>query len=176
MTCPFDMNITIVQDSRQQIGKDQHLLDYFENQNIKVVRSKLFVGDYSLLNDMSVIIDRKKDLLEVASNIHSSEHERFKRELINARDNNIKLYILIEDEYIFNLDGVKYYQCPRYKSNGYKNGVFHRKGEKMSQVNFETLGKAMKTMEEKYGCTFCFAKRNEFGKKVVDILTRKRDV
>ena len=27
----------------------------------------------------------------------------------------------------------------------------HKVGEKRSQVNFETLGKAMKTMEEKYG-------------------------
>lgn len=168
------MDLTIVQDTRQQNGKDQHIIDYFKIKGIKVIRTKLFVGDYAILNDMSVIVDRKKDLLEVASNIHSNEHERFKNELINAQNNNIKLYILIEDEYIYNLDGVKYYQVPRYKTNGYKNGIFHRKGEKMSQVNFETLGKAMKTMEQKYGCKFCFAKRSEFGQRVIDILTRKR--
>lgn len=164
--------MTIVQDTRQQIHKDDHVLDYFKAKDIKVVRSKLYVGDYALLTDMSVAIERKKDMLEIASCICGNNHVRFRNEIIRCRDNNIKLYILIEDEIIYNLDGVKYYQCPRYKSNGYKNGVFHRKGEKMSQVNFEALGKAMKTMEEKYGCTFCFARRKDFGKKIVEILTK----
>lgn len=164
--------ITIVQDTRQQVGKDQHVLDYFKQQGINVVRSKLYVGDYALLHDMSVSIDRKMNMLEIANCIcNSKEHERFRRELINAQENNIKLYILIEDEYIYNLDGVKYYRCPTYKSSGSKNGIFHKKGDKMSQVNFEALGKAMKTMEEKYGCKFCFAKREEFGKKILEIFT-----
>ena len=163
--------ITIVQDTRQQVGKDQHVLDYFKEQEINVVRSKLFVGDYALINNMSVSVDRKKDLLEVAGNIcDSKEHERFKTELLNAQENGIKLFILIEDEYIYNLDGVKYFRCPTYKSNGWKNGIFHRKGQKMSQVNFDALGKAMKTMEKKYGCKFCFAKHEEYGKKLLEIL------
>lgn len=164
-------NFVIQVDSRE--NKNFHVLDYFKVKEIKYFVSKLYVGDYTLLHNQSVVVDRKKDMLEIACNIcNSKDHQRFKNELINARDNNIKLYILIEDEIIYNLDGVKYYQCPRYKSNGYKNGVFHRKGEKMSQVNFEALGKAMKTMEEKYGCTFCFARRKDFGRKIVEILTK----
>lgn len=168
--------ITIQIDSREQNGKHDHLLEYFDKMGIKYFTSKLYVGDYTLLHNQSVVIDRKKDMLEIAGNIcNKLEHARFKEELIRARDNNIKLYILIEDEYIYNIEGVKYYQCPRYKGNQYKviNGVnvlVHKRGEKRSQVNFETLGKAMKTMEEKYGCTFVFAKREEFGKKVLELL------
>jgi ERCC4-type nuclease len=165
------MNITIVQDTRQQTGKDEHVLEFFEKIGINVVRSKLYVGDYAFLHNMKVIVDRKKDVLEIAGNIcDKEEHQRFKQELINAQEAGIKLYILIEDEYINNLDEVKYYKCPTYKSNGYKNGVFHRKGEKMSQVNFEALGKAMKTMEERYGCRFVFSKRIDFGAKVLKLL------
>ena len=144
------MNLTIVQDTRQQAGKDEHVLKYFESQGIKVVRSKLYVGDYALIHNMKVIVDRKKDMLEIAGNIcDKEEHIRFREELKNSQEIGIKLYILIEDEYIYNLDGVKYYKCPTYKSSGYKNGIYHKKGDKMSQVNFEALGKAMKTMEEK---------------------------
>lgn len=168
-------NFVIQVDSRE--NRNEHVLEQFNNMGYKYIVSKLYVGDYTLLQKSDVIIDRKNSLMEVANNIcNSREHERFKRELTNAKENNIKLYILIEDEFIFNLDGVKYYQVPRYKSNGKKNGVFHRKGEKMTQVNFEALGKAMKTMEERYGCTFAFAKHDEFGKKVVEILTRKKEV
>lgn len=163
--------ITIVQDTRQKIGKDQHVLDYLIKNNVHIIRSKLFVGDYALLHDMRVSIDRKMNMLEIANCIcNSEEHERFKTELLNAQENGIKLFILIEDEYIYNLDGVKYFRCPTYKSNGWKNGIFHRKGQKMSQVNFDALGKAMKTMEKKYGCKFCFAKREEYGKKLLEIL------
>lgn len=173
-------NIVIQIDSREQDGKNQNVLDYFRIKGIKFIRSKLYVGDYTLLHDQSVVVDKKKDMLEIAGNIcNSKEHERFKRELMRAKENGIKLYILIEDEYIYNLDGVKYYKCPTFKSNQYKvvggkKILMHKVGEKRSQVNFETLGKAMKTMEEKYGCKFCFSKRNDFGKTIIEILTRKR--
>lgn len=164
--------ITIIQDTRQQVGKDEHVLNYFKKNGIKIVRSKLYAGDYALLTNMSVVIERKKDMLEIANCICGDGHERFRNEIIRCQENGIKLYILIEDEYIYNIDGVKYYRVPTYKSNGYKNGVFHRRGEKMSKVNFEAMGKAMKTMQERYGCTFCFAKHDEFGKKVLELLTK----
>lgn len=172
-------NIIIQVDTREQEGKNQNVLDYFRIKGIKVVRSKLFVGDYTLLHDQTIAIDKKKDMLEIANCICGSSHTRFRNELMRAKDNGIKLYILIEDEYIYNIDGVKYYKCPTFKSNQYKvvNGkrvLMHKVGEKRSQVNFETLGKAMKTMEEKYGCKFCFSKRNDFGQRIIDILTRKR--
>lgn len=171
--------ITLVQDSREQVGKQDHFLDYFESIGVKVVRTKLFVGDYSLLNDMSIVIDRKKDLLEMASNLlDKKNHERVREEMIRARDNNIKLIFLIEDEYIYNLDGVKYYKIPRYKGNQYQviNGVnilTHKRGEPRSQMNPETLGKVMATMEVKYGCKFEFATHDNYGKRILELLNVK---
>lgn len=163
--------ITIQVDTREQDGKNQNILDYFASKGINTVRSKLFVGDYTLLHKQDVCVDKKKDLMEMASCICGPNHERFRDEIIRAKDNNIKLYILIEDEYIYSIEGVKYYKVPRYKGNQYKDGqLVHKRGEKRTQVNFETLGKAMKTMEEKYGCKFCFAKREEFGKKILQLL------
>ena len=165
-------NFTIVQDTREQENKQDHVLKYFEEKGINVVRTKLYVGDYSLLNDMSVCVDRKKDLLEVANNLSNSKnHQRVREEMIRAKEHNIKLYILIEDEYIYNLEGVKYYKVPTYKGNQYKDGkIIHKRGEKRTKVNFETLSKAMKTMEEKYGVTFVFSNHNDFGKKILHLL------
>ncbi len=162
---------TIIQvDSREQ--NNNHVLQQFKDLGVKFFTSKLYVGDYTLLHNQSVCVDRKKDLLELAGNIaNSKEHERFRNELIRAKDNGIKLYILIEDEYIYNIEGVKFFQIPRYKSNQYKNGVIvHKRGEKRSQVNLEALGKAMSTMQEKYGCTFVFSKRENFAKTILNIL------
>lgn len=170
----MEQKITIVQDTRQQVGKDEHVLKYFKEQGINVVRSKLYVGDYALLHNMKVIVDRKKDMLEIGGNIcDKEEHQRFKQELINAQENGIKLIILIEDENIYNTFGVRFYKSPVYKSNGYKNGVFHRRGEPMSKINFAALSKAMETMEEKYGCKFMFAKKENYGKKVLEILMKE---
>ena len=168
--------ITIVCDTREQEHKQDHVLETFKKLGYPVVRTKLFVGDYSLLNNMSVSVDRKNSILELMGNLcNSKDHARIRDEFIRARDNNIKLYVLIEDEYIYNIEGVKYYKVPVYKSNQYKviNGVRileHRKGEKRSQANLEAMAKAMKTMEEKYGVTFVFAKHEEFGEKILKIL------
>ena len=61
----MEQKITIVQDTRQKKGKDEHVLEYFKEQGINVVRSKLYVGDYALLHDMTISIDRKMDMLEI---------------------------------------------------------------------------------------------------------------
>jgi len=168
------MAITIQVDSRE--NKNEHVLNQLKELGCNFVNSKLYVGDYTLLHKQDICIDRKASLLELANNIcNSDNHQAFKNELMRAKESNIKLYILIEDEYIYNLDGVKYFKCPTYKSTQYKTVdgarvLAHKKGDKRSQVNFETLGKAMKTMEEKYGCEFLFAKKKDFGKKILWLL------
>lgn len=176
MICLFDTmeNLTILQDTREQENKQDHVLQYFEENGIKVIRSKLFVGDYSLIDNMRISVDRKKDVLEIANCICSKEHIRFRNELIRAYENGIKLFILIEDENIKSLEELKYYKVPTFKSTQYKNGqVTHRKGEKRSSVNLEALSKAMITMEQKYGCKFVFSTHKNFGATIVKILTNK---
>ena len=170
----MENNYTIQVDSRE--NRNEHVLEQFTKLGYTYVTSKLYVGDYTFIQKSDIVVDRKKDMLEIGGNIcDRKEHQRFKQELINAQENGIKLYILIEEENISCIDMVKYYQCPRYKSNGYKNGIFHHKGEKMSQINFEALGKAMATMQERYGCTFLFARREDFGRKILEILLEENE-
>lgn len=168
--------ITIIEDTRQQEYKHEHVNKWFIEHNINVLRSKLPIGDYALLSNMSVIIDTKKDVIEIAGNImQKQEHERFRNELIKAKENGIKLYILIEDDYIFNIDGLKYYKMPTYKSNQYKkiNGInilVKKKGEPIANFKPEILAKCMKTMEEKYGCSFKFTKKENTAQMILKLL------
>ena len=63
----------------------------------------MFVGDYCDLSNPLVIIDRKQNIAELAQNA-TSQHDRFKRELLRLDEIGGKMYILVEQDKI---DGVK---------------------------------------------------------------------
>ena len=160
--------IRIDVDSREHEEKNNWILDYFFENGIYYRYAKLDTADYRLYNDNSILIDRKSSIMEIAHNLLSKEHERFKREILRSVANKSKLYILIEDENIRNIDQVKDFQIPTYKSNQYKEIInkqgnlarvcVHKKGDPRAKFNPLTLSKVMKTQEEKYG----FACHNVF--------------
>ena len=59
--------MTIISDTRQQAGKHTLKEEYFERNGIKVIRSKLPVGDYANIKDLSVVVDTKANIQEVIS-------------------------------------------------------------------------------------------------------------
>lgn len=94
---------TYIIDSRE---KDDHIEQYYIKNNITYKRQKLLVGDYAIEVDNNIIpfiIERKKNLNEICSNIldrsslDEHKHNRFYRELNKAKANGIKLNIFIED-------------------------------------------------------------------------------
>lgn len=175
-------DIKIIEDSRQQNGKHELKNEYFQKNNIRVLRSKLPFGDYALIDNMSVIVDSKKDMMEIEGNL-TKQHTRFRNEIINANDMGIGLVILIEEEIQYNsLDDVAArYKIPKWKSTTYEmiNGVKHvkhRKGQPMGNFNVETIIKAMKTMQEKYAVIFAFTTKEKCGEAIIDILVNKRNM
>lgn len=176
------MNITIVQDTREKVGKHNSIENFFEKEKIPVLRSKLPFGDYTLINDYTVVIDFKQNFLEIENNL-TKQHTRFRNEIINANNFGIGLVILIEEEIQYNsLDDVATrYKIPKWKSTTYEmiNGVKHvkhRKGQPMGNFNVETIIKAMKTMQEKYAVIFAFTTKEKCGEAIIDILVNKRDI
>lgn len=157
-------NLIIQVDSREKAGKKDHILDYFENQGIKTVRSKLFVGDYTLLHKQDVCIDIKQDVLELF-NCLTKDHVRFRNELIRAQKNGILLIVLTEEK--LPNGRIDCWKSPLWKSTTQK----HKKGEPVTRVNPETMRKAMITMQEKYGVRFLFCDKQESGKRIVEILS-----
>lgn len=155
----------IVQDSREQEGKHKHILSYFSEQGIKVVRSKLFVGDYTLLNNQSVCIDTKKDVVELFMDL-TKDHIRFRNECIRAQENGIHLIILIEEK--LPDGGLVNWKSPRYKSNG----KTHKFGDPVTRADPCIMRKAMITMQKKYGVRFCFCDKSLTGAIIEKILER----
>lgn len=168
---------TIIEDTRNNQDKWAFLREELKAKGYNVVRSKLYVGDYTLIHNQTICIDTKKDLMEVAQDCFQ-DHDRFRTEMIRAKETGIKLYILVNSEYIFNIYGVKYFNVPTYKSTTYKtiNGVKivnHRRGEKMTKFNPETLQKTMITMQNKYGVEFIFCKKEQTPFKLLELLGEK---
>lgn len=168
---------TLLIDTRQQDKKHIKKDKYFEKIGIPTLRTKLPCGDYSLMQDMSVVVDTKRDIQEIIGNVCGKEHDRFRREMQLAQDNGIKMYVLIEDDggyvdrkqTIFN----KPVTCIADLYNWRNPRAFIFQGGKQkypTATKGQTLAKALHTMEEKYGCTFVFCKSNDAGAKVLELL------
>lgn len=90
-------------DTREKDRAIKKIIAEFDRQGIKYISSKMFVGDYCDLSNPLVIIDRKQNIAELAQNA-TSQHDRFKRELLRLDEIGGKMYILVEQDKI---DGVK---------------------------------------------------------------------
>lgn len=154
----------LVEDTRQKTSQHVEKNDYWRSIGQHVVRSKLIAGDYMFVGG-TVSVDTKKDLNELACNI-DQQHERFRRELVNARECGIELHFLVE-----NADGVRdlptlaRWQNPRRFVNA-KRGL-------RPPIDGRRMAKACATMEERYGCFFHFCTPEEAGARVLEILGKE---
>lgn len=147
--------IIIQIDTREQ--KYDHVQRYLDENGIKHVRSKCVVGDYVNLENPMVVIDRKKDLQEVAGNV-CQQHDRFIRELELANELGYKMIVLVEEPNITNLVDV----CSWYN---------WRKRTNPRAVSGKTLYKIMKTIQDKYNVSWEFTTKQNCGKRIVELLT-----
>jgi len=124
--------------------------------------SKLYVGDYMNLDNPRLVVDRKQNLTEVCSNV-CQDHERFRTELIRAQEAGIQVVILVEHGgAIEKLEDVIWWNNPRLKKSP-------------KAITGERLYKILLTLERKYGCRFLFCKKEDTGKKIIELLGEKND-
>lgn len=152
-------NKIIIQDTREQANKHDYVLDWFEKNNYKVVRSKLFVGDYTFLDKQSICVDTKKDLLEVIGNV-TKQHKRFVDELKRASENGIKLYILVCEDEISELADVNRWYNPRLKYNP-------------KSMRGTTLFKILFKIEKEYNTKFYFTSKEKCGEMIIKLLEKE---
>lgn len=147
--------MVIIEDSRQQ--KDKHELKHscFKEMGVQLIRSKIAFGDYCV--PPSISVDTKANMAEIANNI-GTDHQRFKRECIAARDAGCKLIVLVENEDgICSVDDVHEWINPEI--------VYRPKA-----ITGERLQKAMQTMSERYGVRFEFCRPEEAAGKIMELL------
>lgn len=165
--------MTIQCDSREQ--KWEHVRNYFDRTGVRWVRSKLFIGDYGRLDNLSVVVDRKQSLNEVEGNL-TKQHERFRKEAKRAKDNGIRLIVLVEASGIHCLDDVAKWQNPR-RVRWEKVDQAHARGKMLSTkispkppVDGEQLARIMQTMADKYGLEWRFCCHQDAGREILKLL------
>lgn len=147
----------ILEDTRQQAGKHDNIEAHFKKANITVERCCLYVGDYAIANDQSRAVDTKQDVLEIAKDIMSKDHERFRSECERANNAGIKLLVLIEE--ILPDGGLARWESPK-----------NAKGKALTSISGESLRRAMLTMTIKYGVRFRFCDPRQTGRIITEYL------
>lgn len=147
--------MVIIEDTRQKSGMHELKHQHFEEMGVDLVRNMLPFGDYAL--PPSISVDTKANMDEIASNI-GSDHQRFKRECIAARDAGCQLIILVE-----NTDGIS-------SVNEVHRWINPDLIYRPRAITGERLEKAMKTMSERYGVRFEFCEPQDSAKKIMELL------
>ena len=150
--------MVIIEDTRNQIGKHEEKHAVWSQAGVRIRRSKIPYGDYCLMPTTS--IDTKASLSEIAQNIGGgkAEHQRFIREVKGAQDDGVKLYILVENnEGIDSINDVSRWVNPRTEFSP-------------NCIQGPRLAKAMRTIEERYGCVFMFCRPEEAAETIIDLL------
>ena len=144
----------ILTDTRQQ--KEKHILKEFDKQNILHIRTTLPSADYMAVRynngfylDYSTLIDTKKDLEEIVSNLcNTTNHQRILKEITKAKELGCKNFIfLIANDNIKTVEQLNQWSSKRTKVKG------------------STLVKIFKTMAKKYEIKFVIVPKKKIGEK-----------
>lgn len=193
------MCITIVEDKGQQAGKHVIKHQWFNSHDVEWLQAPLPVGDYILYTEAvadvirrktkravavkkmdfvgsyKVTVDTKRDIQEIIGNICGKQHGRFRDECQFAQDNGIRLYVLIENEdNVKSFADLERWENPRTKIQQW---ITTSSGQRKKVLKYpdatrgETLAKAMRTMEEKYGVVFKFTTPERAGEEILKLLT-----
>lgn len=164
-------NQTIIQiDSREKARAIKDIVAEFDRQGVKHPVSKLMVGDYMNYDNPRLIIDRKQSLNELCSNV-CQDHDRFKRELCLAQENDIQLVILVEHGHgITDLSHVQWWDNPRRWKRRRNPDTGRWEDVETKAMKGETLYKILCTQERKYGVKYRFCNKSETGSEIIRIL------
>lgn len=155
-------DFVILTDTRQQ--RENHITKTFDKQGIIHIRTGLPSADYMALRyeegkgfyfDYSVLIDTKKDLLELCGNL-TKDHDRLVREIDKGHELGCEEFVfIIGDTKIKTIEDIKKWSSPHTKVKGY------------------ILLKIMQTFKEHHNCKFIIVPKKDMGKKIIDLLTNK---
>lgn len=151
----------ILTDTRQQ--KENHIIKEFDKQGILHIRTGLPSADYMAVRydnekgfylDYSILIDTKKDIEEIASNLcNSQNHQRILKEVQKGKDLGAKQFVfLINGGKVKTIEDLQNWTSKRTKVKG------------------EVLLKIFKTMSQKYGVKFIIVPKKNMGEMIIKLL------
>ena len=141
----------IICDSREQ--KNQHILDYLERNGIEHKIQAMETGDYMIEGQPTVLIDRKRNLNEVCTNLCSNDNSRFWREIRRSYRDKAKFIVLVEH-------GGKIKSIPDVANWN----------SKYSRVTGRQLVDKMFQVAIAYGVDWQFCDKRSTGRRIIEIL------
>lgn len=164
--------MTIQIDTREHKSEAARIERQFDAMGVAHFRSKLYCGDYQSLDNGRLVIDRKKDLQELCGNV-TQQHERFRRELLRAREAGIRLIILCEHgSGVERLTDVYFWQNPRLDRMRWivEDGRPKQIPAYPKAITGPQLLRSLRTINEKYGVDFVFCDPSRTGETIVRLL------
>ena len=133
-------------DSREK--ENLHIRDYFDKVGqLYTPPVALKYGDYAAeRTNPKITIERKRNLLELSANL-GKHHERFRNELLRARDCGARIIVLIEET----------------------TPIWQWKSKRTKMTGFQ-MKKIMETMAAKYPVEWRQCEPYESGQKIIEIL------
>ena len=145
----------LIVDSREK--KWDHIRDYLSGRGYEYRVEKLNTGDYVSDSSPGIVIDRKKDLNELATNLCTSDSNRFWREMRRSKQEGILLIVLVEH------GG---------KIKEHKDVLGWR--SKYSKITGQQLLNEMCNVEVAYGVKFMFTNKRKTASMIVELLNLKQ--
>lgn len=159
-------------DTREHKSELKRIEQQFDALGVDYFKSKLYVGDYMNMDNPHLVIDRKKDLGELCGNV-CQQHERFRKELERAMENEIRIIILCEHgEGIERLSDVHFWKNPRADISEWvmEDGHPVKRLKYPKAVQGESLYKSLCTIRDKYNVEFRFCDKSETGYMIMKLL------
>ena len=147
----------VIIDSRER--KFDHIKAYFDKHGIDYEIRKLDVGDYQIDGKPQISVDRKRNLQELSKNLmNAKDHSRFWKEVRRAREQRIKLYVVVEHGgQIKSIEDVSKWS------------------DKYSGVSGRALANEIYRVHIAYGVEFIFCDKRSTPKKIIEILQNPID-
>lgn len=144
--------MTIQIDTREKPHAIAGIKKYFRAHKIEYIDKKLDIADYQVVGRPGVVIDRKRNLQEVAQNLCSEDKSRFWREVRAAHKKQIKMIILVEEAGIHSLTDVALWNS-RY-----------------TRLTGKRLQEEMYRVAIAYGVEWQFCRKGSTGRRLLELL------
>ena len=154
------MSKFLIIDTREKPKAIANILKTFDAAGIKYERSKLLFGDYMDWNRPEIVIDRKKNIAELAKNV-TVELKRFTAELDRSFAAGAQLVILVEQN--------------RYKYNGtwkYVETITDLMlwSDPHTSIQGEKVFRTLSALKYRYNIIVKFCDKRQTGKEILKII------
>ena len=139
-------------DTREKPQAIAGIKAFFDKHDIEYIDIKMDIADYCVVGNENLVIDRKRNLQEVAQNLCSNDRGRFWREVRLAYRNHVRMIVLVEQSGINDVRDVKNWQSKYQKLSG------ARLQEEMYRIALA------------YGVEWQFCHKNSTGKRICELL------